>query len=295
MKALTQELATLKSKLHMASMARLLVSAVFVVSTSAYADSLPYTVTAAREKNVLSQPFVNDGPVHSTQSTGSTRLDFAAGTQGKEASISYGDFSKRPWRVVLTSPLDSDSGSANFADLDGLTNATRITGEARLYEVARVPKDYALAVRINPVCAKLAAAIPDSASDTLKGIRAQAMPNKDGFLTCNTSYFDNAVEAAGKGSDDRLTKSLTALREEVYQAAARGVWFGITSFKSVVGDRTSTSSTSQRQPRKRNTSRSGRQRRLSRSINAIWCSGRLAPVTRTRIRHKRSPARSVLW
>jgi len=82
----------LKSNLHMACMAWLLVSAVFVVSTAAFADSLPYTVTAAREKNVLSQPFVNDGPVHSTQSTGSTRLDFAAGTQARKPASRTGTF-----------------------------------------------------------------------------------------------------------------------------------------------------------------------------------------------------------
>jgi hypothetical protein len=234
-----QEQAMSRSEAFLFRTSRLVAGAAIVCATAgsgklAFAAQASLSAASAREANALSQPFANDGPVNSVQAAGTTRMDFVAGSQGKEASISYGDFSKRPWRLVLTSPLDNDSGNANFVDLDGLTNATRLTAESRLYQIWRVPSGYDLGPRIKPFCAELAAAIPDSAPSGLLAIRKQASPDKDGNASCDIGYFDRAAKDFPQVSQD-LKDKLTKLREGAYATAALGVWFGISSVKVTGG------------------------------------------------------------
>jgi hypothetical protein len=200
------------------------------------ADPDKLTPETARTGGYLSAPSANDGPINSVQAAGSTRADLVAGTQGKEASISYGDFSKQHWRVLVTSPLDSDSGNANFADLDGLSNATKATWERRWYRFWSVPKDFSTLTRLQPFCDQLVDNITQSAPADLQAIRAhlQPDPNAKGARMCKSTDFDDAIDAATTAPKE-LKKSLAALKEHAYDAVTKGVWFAITSFKVTGG------------------------------------------------------------
>lgn len=190
------------------------------------------TADDLRKAEILDQPLANDGPLDTVTVEGRTRVEIVAGTEGQEASIAYGDFAKQRWRLLFTTPIDKEAGEGAFANLDGLTNATRLTWEGRRYKLGSVPVDRSEAKILKPHCARLREIL---AKTVVVGPKLQAFQRDElEERECKTGYFDNALKAAETDKSDAANE-LRALRNEVYKDITEGVWIHVTSFKATAG------------------------------------------------------------
>jgi hypothetical protein len=205
-----------------------------------------FTSKSGQEAGIFAEPALSAAPADTVVVEG-TRIDLVAGTEAQEASITFGSFAKNRWRLQFTTPLDKESKEGQFANLDGLTNATRIALETRRYSFWSVPeRTKSVDDVLEPLCRKLLGLIPEDSTDDLKKIRAEMLDpivkTKDSATPitrprCATGYFDRAVEFSDKGSE-ALKKSTKELREQAYQELAAGIWFAVQSLK-VTGGRQS--------------------------------------------------------
>jgi hypothetical protein len=183
----------------------------------------------------LEKPAVDDAPLDTITVTGRTRIEISAGTEGQEAAITYGDLAKQRWRLLFNAPLDKESGEAQFANLDGLANSTRITWEGRQYRVAAAPKSEA-AILV-PNCTRLRAVLkrvtpkPDSPLEKFdKKVNAN---NGDG---CLSNWFLELKDL----QDPQLAAfagELKSIREDVISRLAEKTWINVVAFKATGGIR----------------------------------------------------------
>jgi hypothetical protein len=210
------------------------VTIAMAMTMAARGDPISVTADHLRKAELLDQPLANDGPLDTVVVEGRTRIEVVAGTEGQEASISYGNMARQRWRLVFTTPLDKETGEGAFANLDGLANATRLTWEGRRYALGAVPSERSEDKILRPRCKRLREILAPGALSTGSALEAfQKMDMADPRL-CTTGMFDRAVAAAEKDGGE-AAKTLKALRDELYAALTQGVWINVTSFKATAG------------------------------------------------------------
>jgi hypothetical protein len=210
--------------------------ALLCIASAGLASAQSLDMQEVREHGGLNQPFVNDGPLNTVTVKGNTRIEIVGGTAAQEATLSYGEIKDQRWRVLLTTPLDKESGEGSFADLDGLTNSTRLTWEGKRYQVFTNHNEGNI---LKPKCAQLRAAvyaISAPSNETWNDFKKTLA--KDEAL-CLTDFFDDAAGLAEKlpTASGVPLKNIQALREQVYSELLEDTWIGITSLRLAGGIR----------------------------------------------------------
>lgn len=188
-----------------------------------------------RTERMLDQGAANDAPLDTITVTGKTRIELSAGTEGQEATISYGDLAQQRWRLLFAAPLDKESGEAQFANLDGLANSTRITWEGRHYSVAAAPRSEADILK--PNCAELRRLIEsvNPKADTPLAEFGKKV-NKQGDKLCLGNWFFDLKELKDPQIAG-IADQLNALRKDVLSRLADETWINVTAFKVTGGIR----------------------------------------------------------
>jgi hypothetical protein len=223
------------SRCEFRTAAALLAGCLGLVGVESAAQQL--TIEQVNSKGGTSRPSMSDGPLDTVVVQSKSRMEIQAGTAGTEATISYGDVAQRGWRVLLTAPVDKDSGEASFVNGDGLTGSTRVTLERVRYGIAAQPKDRSEDALLRPFCNTLRTMVGAKTPEPYSKLAAlQDRLSKFPGL-CSTDLFDAAaaIPASEIGKPD--TKEFASLREKAYRSFLSGVWIYVFSGKATGGIR----------------------------------------------------------
>jgi hypothetical protein len=209
--------------------------AIFVLISSPIVCSAQDLANSLRTEGMLDQGAANDAPLDTITVTGKTRIELSAGTEGQEATISYGDLAKQRWRLLFAAPLDKESGEAQFANLDGLANSTRIAWEGRHYSVAAAPRSEADILK--PNCAKLRRLLETAnpKADTPLAAFGKKV-NQQGDNLCLSNWFFDLKDLKDPQIAG-IADQLNALRKDVLTRLADETWINVTAFKATGGIR----------------------------------------------------------